>query len=216
MALHGESKSNKAFLYVGIGSLAVLAPAIVIGAAIGLLPRVYVLFVGGVLLAYFGQRLVKSARRSAYFERKGTVKPDRFEKGLFATGFSVGGIEAFEASIVLVGLFPQNFDSTLSGLGSGIAVVVVASYILRGQVRKVKQTNMKVIVAAILLSFAVLWFGELLWTVLSLGRLSDYILIPLFAMIFTAIYKFVNQPFPELLSTENVDASRKIGEPTSP
>jgi uncharacterized membrane protein len=198
LALYADSKSHKVFAYVALGILAVLIPTLLVGAAIGLLPRVYVLLVGGVLLAYFGQRLVKSARRSVYFQRKGSVKEEHFEKGVFATGFSVGAVESFEAAIVLVGLLPQEFNSTLAGIGSGTGLVIVATYILRAHVRKIKQANMKVAVASILLTFAVFWFGELVWTELSLGELNDLVLIPIFAIWFIIIHRFANRPFPEL------------------
>jgi uncharacterized membrane protein len=199
LALYAESRSHMAFFYVAMGSLVVLIPTVFAGAAIGHLPRQYVLLVGGVLLAYFGQRLVKSARRSVYFERKGSVKVETFEKGLAVTGFSVGAIEAFEAAIVLVGLLPQSFNSTLVGLGIGVVVVIVAAYLLRSHVRKVKQANMKVAVAAILLSFAVFWFGELVWLEFSLGQLSDLLLIPIFVVWFVLIYKISHRQFPELV-----------------
>jgi uncharacterized membrane protein len=198
LALYADSKSHKVFAYVALGILAVLIPTLLVGAAIGLLPRFYVLLVGGVLLAYFGQRLVKSARRSVYFQRKGSVKEEHFEKGVFATCFSVGAIESFEAAIVLVGLLPQEFNSTLAGIGSGTALVIVATYILRAHVRKIKQANMKVAVASILLTFATFWFGELVWTELSLGELNDLVLIPIFAVWFTIIRTFANRPFREL------------------
>jgi uncharacterized membrane protein len=198
LALYADSHSHKAFAYVALGLIAVMIPTILLGAAIGLLPQVYILLVGGVLLAYFGQRLVKSARRSVYFQRKGSVKHEVFEKGVFATGFSVGAIEAFEAAIVLVGLLPQEFNSTLAGIGTGTALVVVATYVLRTHVRKIKQANMKVAVASILLSFAVFWFAELIWKVFSLGELSDLLLIPVFAVWFVIVYRFANRPFAEL------------------
>lgn len=210
LALYADSRTHKAFAYVALGIIAVLIPTLLIGAAIGLLPQVYVLLVGGILLAYFGQRLVKSARRSVYFQRKGSVKHEVFEKGVFATGFSVGAIESFEAAIVLVGLLPQEYDTTLAGIGAGTGLVVVATYILRSHVRKIKQANMKVAVASILLSFAVLWFAELIWKVFSLGQLTDLVLIPIFAVWFVTIYRFANRPFPELtLAPKELETSAK-------
>ena len=195
LALHADSKSYNAFAYAALGCIAVLVPTLLLGAAIGLLPRVYVLLVGGILLAYFGQRLVKSARRSVYFQRKGSQKEDKFERGLFATAFSVGAIEAFEMAIVLVGLLPQDFNSTVIGLGAGIAIVAVATYLLRTQVRKIKQAIMKVAVGAILLTFATFWFLELAWDVFSLGSLNDLLLVPIFAVWFAIIYAIANRPF---------------------
>jgi uncharacterized membrane protein len=212
LALYADSKSYKAFLSVALGSIVILVPTVLLGTGIGLLPRIYILLVGGVLLAYFGQRLIKSARRSVYFERKKSVRTEHFEKGLFATGFSVGNIEAFEAAIVLVGLFPQNFNSTLTGLGVGIAIVVVATYILRTQVRKVKQANMKVVVSAILLSFATFWFGELIWKLFSLGSLTDFLLIPLFVFWFLSVYWIANRPFPELLQPQPTKEQNKAAD----
>ncbi len=198
LALYADSKSYKPFGFAALGCLAVLAPTVLVGSAIGLLPRVYVLLMGGVLLAYFGQRLAKSARRSVYFHRKGSQKEDKFEKGVFATAFSVGAIEAFEMAIVLVGLLPQDFNATVVGLGAGIAAVVVATYILRTQVRKIKQAIMKVAVGAILLTFATFWFGELVWDIFSLGSLNDLLLVPIFVVWFFIIYAIANRPFREL------------------
>ena len=198
LALYADSGNYKAFMYVALGVITVLIPTILVGEVIRLLPEDYILFIGGVLLAYFGQRLIKSARRSVYFLRKGNTKAETFEKGLMATGFSVGAIEAFEAAIVLVGLLPINFISSIGGLGTGIAIVIVSTYILRSQVRKIKQAIMKIAVASLLLSFSCLWFGELIWDIFSLGHLSDLILIPLFLFWFAIIYWYANRPFPEL------------------
>ena len=88
------------------------------------------------------------------------ARSEEFEKGLFYTGFSVGAIEAFEASIVLVGLLPNNYSSTILGLVVGIVLVVVSTFVLRNHVRKIKQANMKVVVSSLLLSFATFWFVE--------------------------------------------------------
>ncbi len=198
LALYADSRNYSAFLYVALGVITVLIPTILVGEVIRLLPEVYILLIGGVLLTYFGQRLIKSARRSVYFSRKGSSKTDTFEKGLMVTGFSVGAIEAFEAAIVLVGLLPISFSSSIGGLGTGITIVIVATYILRNQVRKIKQAIMKIVVSSLLMSFASLWFGELIWDLFSLGRLSDLVLIPLLLFWFAIIYWFANRPFPEL------------------
>jgi uncharacterized membrane protein len=104
------------------------------------------------------------------------------------TGFSVGAVEAFEASIVLVGLLPANFGSAGGGIVLGTLVVIVATYILRTQVRRVKQANMKVAVAGLLLAFSSFWFGE------TLLELNDLLLIPLFIVFAFAVYLFANRP----------------------
>jgi uncharacterized membrane protein len=100
----------------------------------------------------------------------------------------VGAIEAFEAAIVLVGLVPVNLASAGIGMVVGIVIVVVSTYVLRTQVRKVKQANMKVVVAGLLLSFSAFWFGE------TLLQLSDLLLIPLFLAFVFSVYWFANRP----------------------
>jgi len=190
LALYGDSKRPAAFLYVSLGIVAVFVPMFALGALITLLPDVYVRLVGGVLLLYFGLRLVKSARKSVIKGRKGGFSAEHFEKGLMATGFSVGAVEAFEAAIVLVALLPNNFQSTVVGMGAGITVVIVSTYVLRNQVRKVKQANTKVVVSSLLLSFAVFWFGE------AFEEVNDLVLIPLFIAFALLVHWFANRPSP--------------------
>ena len=189
LALYGESRKLTAFLYVALGIIVVLVPTLILGDVISLLPIIIVRLVGAFLLLYFGLRLVRSARRSVVKERKGRGGGrEDFEKGLFYTGFSVGAIEAFEASIVLVGLLPENYFSTILGLLAGIAVVTISTFILRNQVRKVKQANMKVIVSALLLSFSIHWFIEAVYP-----SLSGFVLIPLFAAFALIVYWVANR-----------------------
>jgi len=96
----------------------------------------------------------------------------------------VGAVEAFEASIVLVALFPENYIYTSAGLLSGIATVVIAAALMHTRIRRLKQYIAKVLVSSLLLSFSVLWFSE------AIGSISDLILIPLFLIFFAAIYLF--------------------------
>jgi uncharacterized membrane protein len=187
LALFADSGKYSAFLYVSLGVIAVLIPTLLVGSAISLLPVVYVRIVGGVLLLYFGMRLMKSARKSVLRERAGGSTQEEFLKGVLYTGFSVGAVEAFEASIVLVGLLPNNFASATLGLTGGIAIVVVSTYILRNQVRKIKQANMKVVVSALLLSFSVFWFGE------AFLVLNDLLLVPLFVVFVLVVHQIANR-----------------------
>jgi uncharacterized membrane protein len=198
LALYADSGKRAAFLYVALGSLVIIVPTILIGSLVGLLPSVYVRLVAGALLLYFGIKLVRSARRSVLYARIGSTRPEHFERGIMATGFSVGAIEAFEAGIVLVGLLPNGFVATIGGMGIGIVLVVVATYLLRTQVRKVKQADSKVVVSALLLSFAVFWFGE------AFLSLSDLILIPLFAGFALVVYFFANRPSPRPTVTAEI------------
>ncbi len=191
LTLYGDSRRYEVFAYVAVGVAVVLAPTLLIGQAIALLPLVAIRITGGGLLLYFGLRLFRSARRSVLRERgvKVSGAKEPLEKGIFYTGFSVGAIEAFEASIVLIGLLPNNYSSTLIGLIAGVAIVIASTLVLQTQVRKVKQANMKVIVSALLLSFAALWLAE---TVAP--GLSDLVLVPLFLAFALIVHWLANRP----------------------
>jgi len=188
LALFAESGKSSAFLYVAAGSVVVFAPTFLIAGLVSLLPILFVRLIGGVLLLYFGLRLAKSARRSVVKSKTTGFQSETHERGLMYTGFSVGAVEAFEASIVLVGLIPSNVDSASAGFVTGVVAVVIATYVLRSQVRKVKQANMKVAVSSLLLTFSTFWFGE------TLTELSDLLLIPLFLIFAAAVYMFANRP----------------------
>lgn len=200
LALYADSKKHAAFFYVALGSIAVLIPTLLLGSLITRLQPRYIQLIGGVLLLYFGLRLVKSARRSVIKSRTtGFIHHEEFEKGVMATGFSVGAIESFEAAIVLVGLLPNSYVSSVIGITAGVIVVVVSTYFLRSHVRKVKQANMKVLVSALLLSFSAFWFGEIFFV------LSDLYLIPLFMVFLFAVYTIANRQVtgqPRLTSKE--------------
>jgi uncharacterized membrane protein len=186
LALYAESRRRIAFVAVSLGVLAVFIPTAVIGKYVGLLPVFAVRLIAGALLFYFGVRLTRSARRS-YIRSKtnssGQYKED-FTRGVMATGFSVGAVEAFEAAIVLVALLPNSYGSTVLGLVLGVILVAVFTYVLRLQVRKVKQANMKMLVASLLLTFATFWFAE------ELRSLPDLTLIPLF-LVYLVIVKWM-------------------------
>ena len=224
LALYGESRRPAAFFYVALGVVVIFGPMFVLGAAFSNLPILDVKLIGGILLLYFGQRLIKSARRAVLNSRKNKVSTDHFEKGVMSTGFSVGAIEAFEAAIVLIGLLPYNYESTTLGMGLGIVVVVTATYALKNQVRKVKQASMKVVVSALLLSFPTLWFvSEVLLysgllfvplsrqltqsqTLLSIlttpTNLQNLLILPIFLIYVFAVYRFANRPSPQVHDVE--------------
>lgn len=190
LALHAHSGKNVVYLYAALGTVTVFAPMFILGALIDLLPDALVKLVAGVLLLYFAQRLARSARRTVLNSRKGNHFHEAFHRGTMATAFSIGAIEAFEAAIVLVGLLPNGFQPTVFGMASGIGVVVVAAYLLRDHVRKVKQADMKIAVSALLFSFATFWFGE------GVAPLDDLILIPLFAFYAIVVYRMANRVSP--------------------
>ena len=187
LAISSEG-GNKVFLYVAFGVLIVFVIAFAVGQQMARLPIVYIRIVAGVLLLYFGLRLTRSARRAVLRSRSSVpYKEEGIEKGVFYTAFSVGLVEAFEAAIVLIALIPNNFYSTLYGMTLGLLVVVLGTVILKSQVRKIKQANMKVVVAALLLSFSVFWFAEAVITV------SDLWLVPLFIIFGLAVYFFAHR-----------------------
>ena len=93
-----------------------------------------------------------------------------------STGFSVGVVEAFEVAIVLVALIPISFVSALSGAFVGILIVIIGTFILRTQVRKLKQAYMKIFVSSLLLSFSTFWYIE------RFVDVNDLLLIPLFSL----------------------------------
>jgi len=187
LALFAESGKAVAFMYVAAGTAVVFVPTFLIAGLVSLLPVLYIRLVGGVLLLYFGLRLAGSARRSVVKGKTTGFHGETFEKGLMYTGFSVGAVEAFEASIVLVGLLPANLESASIGFIAGIVVVVFATYILRTQVRRVKQANMKVVVSGLLLTFSAFWFGE------TFAELNDLLLMPIFLVLSLVVYWFANR-----------------------
>ena len=187
LAISSEG-GNKVFLYVALGVLIVFVIAFAVGQQMARLPIVYIRIVAGVLLLYFGLRLTRSARRAVLRSRSSVpYKEEGIEKGVFYTAFSVGLVEAFEAAIVLIALIPNNFYSTLYGMMLGLLVVVLGTVILKSQVRKIKQANMKVVVAALLLSFSTFWFAEAVITI------SDLWLVPLFTIFGLAVYSFAHK-----------------------
>jgi len=199
LALYADSKRPAAFAYVSLGILVVFVPLFVVGDLLARLPLDYVELIGAVLMLYFGQRLVKSARRSVLNARKNKGPVEHHEKDTAATGFSVGAIEAFEASIVLVALIPVNFGATVFGMVGGIVVVVVGTYALRNHVRRIKQANMKVVVAALLLSFGTFWLVEVSGT--SIADFQDLLILPFFIVYVFAVHKFANRPSPVVAVT---------------
>ena len=199
LALHGDSRSNIPFFAVALGVIVILIPTAVAGNFIALFPLFYVRIASATLLLYFGQRLMKSAKRSMKFQRIGFPPGGHSDTGrsVASTAFSVGVVEAFEAAIVLVALFPENYDSTLIGLVIGIVAVVAAAYILRSQIRKVKQANMKVAVSALLLSFSLFWYIE------SVRTISDLLLLPFFAGFFLLVYYYSTRNLPPATSARS-------------
>ncbi|MCL4340491.1 MAG: hypothetical protein M1431_00120 [Candidatus Thermoplasmatota archaeon] len=185
MALSSGFGTSKPYLLAAGGVLVVMIPAAIVGNLVSLFPLFYVRIFSATFLLYFGIRLARSARRSQKFQRIGFPRNhhEEAEKGISFTAFSVGAVEAFEAAIVLVALYPESYSSTLFGLTFGIVIVIAASYILRNQIRRVKQATVKVSVSAILLSFSAFWYIE------SVKLISDIFLVPIFIAFFIIVYE---------------------------
>ncbi len=187
LAISAEG-GNKTFLYVAFGILIVFVITFAVGQQIARLPILFVRIIAAVLLLYFGLRLARSARRAVVRARNtGFTNEESIEKGVFYTAFSVGLVEAFEAAIVLVALIPNGFYSTIYGMVVGLLIVVAGTVVLKTQVRKIKQANMKVVVSALLLSFSAFWFVE------AITALSDLWLIPLFLIFGIGVYLFAHR-----------------------
>ncbi len=183
---------NKAIYGTSLGVFIVFVITFIIGNLISNLPILLVKIVSGALLLYFGIRLIKSARKSVLRERNGLKSEEHFEKGVFYTTFSVGVVEAFEAAIVLVALIPHDLYASLLGVIIAIIIIIIAAYILRNHIRKLKQAIVKNIVSAILLSFSLFWFTESVNLIIKNSIpsifLMDYILIPYFILFFLISY----------------------------
>lgn len=188
ITISAEARSAGPIFFTILGIIVVMIPAVFIGQGISHLPIFLVRIVSAILLLYFAQRLAKSARRSMKFQKmKNFPKSEKEtpgEKGVSYTAFSVGAVEAFEAAIVLVALFPESFGSTAYGIIAGIAVVIIFSFVLRRSIRKLKQGIMKVAVSSILFTFSAFWFVE------SVVSISDLFLVPLFVLFFALVYIF--------------------------
>lgn len=203
MALYADTRNPSAYGAVILGVVTVMVPTMLVGNYIALLPIFFVRLASATLLLYFGLRLVRSARRSFRFQRIGPPaggKSHEPEKGLLATGYSVGLVEAFEAAIVLVALFPENYDSTGIGLAAGVVAVIFAAYALRSQIRKVKQATIKTAVSSLLLSFAAFWYFE------SVRQISDLFLLPLFVIFYLLVYAVATRGIPAPAKKEGTGA----------
>ncbi|MGP6294070.1 hypothetical protein [Caldiplasma sukawensis] len=188
IALAADQKNIYPYLYTTAGVITVLIPTALAGDFFQIFPIIYVRLFSAILILYFAQRLARSARRSMKFQYAKNFpkshKEEVGEKGVNVTAYSVGIVEAFEAAIVLIALFPENYSSTLIGLIVGVLIVLAFSYVLRQSIRKLKQGIVKVSVSAILFTFSAYWFIETITTI------NDIFLIPMFVLFFILVYIF--------------------------
>jgi uncharacterized membrane protein len=201
MALSVETKSNIPLFATSLGVIVVLLPTSLIGSEITLLPLIWVRAISATLLLYFAQRLAKSAKRSMKFQHLKNFpkshKEEAKESGVSLTAFMAGVIEAFEAAIVLVGLYPENYNSTLLGIILGSVLVIAFSVVLRSQIRKLKQAIMKVVVSSLLFTFSAFWYMEIVI------KVNELLLIPLFILFSVLVYEY------SIYGLKNLDTSKE-------
>jgi uncharacterized membrane protein len=163
------------------GTLTVSLIALGSGAALLALPRHWLLWGAAVALAAFGVFLfrstLKSYRRQRAAATGNVVMPPR-RTLLFASGFSIGAIEAIETVIVLLALAAAGYglEAVLGSLAAG-AVLVGATAVVHERIRRIKVPWLKLGATSLLFAFALFWGGEaagIAWP----G--SDLLLIPFF------------------------------------
>ncbi|AOL16473.1 hypothetical protein BFU36_06915 [Sulfolobus sp. A20] len=172
----GIYKNFKPILYAIAGILLVLLPVFLLGRYIVFLPIEYVLLAAAVILAYFGYRLLASARRSFKGIRR---KHEEKEEGII-TVFVVSATEALEAGLVILALIPQSFSSTLLGTLIAVVVVIALTIALRAQIMKIRVPHLKFVLSALLFGLATLFMGEALLNI-------DEVFLPVFFAVFLGV-----------------------------
>lgn len=164
-------KSIIPYLYAIGGALLVFLPTFLVGRYIVLLPIDLVKAISAVILAYFGYRLLRSARRNL----RGLRKPKSNEKdeGMI-TAFIVGVIEALEASLVILALIPISLTSSLVGAIAGGLLVSGISLAIKDQVKRIRPPYLKLGISALLFTIATAWGMEVF------TEFNDLYLIPVF------------------------------------
>ncbi|ARM76666.1 hypothetical protein [Acidianus manzaensis] len=173
----GIYKNNKPYLYAILGILVIFIPVFTVGKYIVLLPITYVLLGASIILAYFGYRLIRSARRS--FKKLLRPKQEEKEEGI-TTVFVVGATEALEAGLVLLALIPQSYISSLLGAVLSVVILIPLAIALKSRLMKIRVPQLKFVLSALLFSLATLFIGEA-----TLG--IDEIFLPLFFIIYLGI-----------------------------
>ncbi|BDC17172.1 hypothetical protein [Acidianus sp. HS-5] len=154
---NGIYKNSKPYIYGLAGVLTVLIPVFTLGKYIVLLPLEYVLVVAGIILFYFGYRLIRSARR--YFKGIKIAHKEEGEETL-TTVYVVGFTEALEAGLVILALIPQSYISALTGTLLASIIVIALLFILKAQIMKIRVPHLKYVLSALLFSLGSLFFGE--------------------------------------------------------
>jgi uncharacterized membrane protein len=164
------------------GTSVIAVIAIGAGAALEALPSKDLLGAAAVVLGAFGVFLFRSTLKSyrKALRPASANAPAAHHALHFASGFSVGAIEATEAVIVLIALAAGGAaTSAIVGAVAGGAILVVAALLVHERIRRIKVPTLKLAGTSMLFSFAVFWAGEA-YGVAWPG--SDLILIPMFVV----------------------------------
>ncbi|MCY0860535.1 MAG: hypothetical protein OWQ54_08910 [Sulfolobaceae archaeon] len=176
----GIYKNLKPILYSIAGILLVLVPVFTVGRYIVFLPIDYVFAAATIILAYFGYRLLRSARRNFKGLRKQGGKNEEEEKEGIVTVFVVSATEALEAGLVILALIPQSYVSALSGTLIAVVIVVALTAVLKAQIMRIRVPHLKFVLSALLFSLATLFAGEIFLDI-------DEVFLPLFFVIYLGI-----------------------------
>ena len=175
---HGIYKNSLPFLYAIAGVLVVTIPILTLGKLIVLVPLDYVLIVSGVILAYFGYKLLRSARR--YFKHIKRTRTEEEKKEGLGVVFTVSAVEALEAGLVVLALIPQDYISAVLGVGVASIIVIILTAILKAQIARIRLPHVKFVLSALLFSLATMWFSEVFFD-------ANELLLPLYFFVFLGV-----------------------------
>lgn len=179
VALHGESGSIRTGVVGALAGIGVVAAlSIGAGALILQVPTQLLLYGSAAVLGGFGLFLFRSTLKSYHRARSpsGSAQAKSPPVG-FAAGFTVGGIEALEAAIVLLGIAAggQGSSAVIGAVVAGALLVGLAA-VLHDRIRRIKTPQLKLFATGMLFTLATFWGGEAAGVVWPLG---DLLLIPI-------------------------------------
>ncbi|HKV89591.1 MAG TPA: hypothetical protein VJQ43_00140 [Thermoplasmata archaeon] len=166
------------------GTAVIAGIALLAGAALQAVPHTYFVGAAAVVLGAFAVFLFRSTLRAyrKFRDPAAAHAPPTHRALHFASGFSVGAVEATEAVIVLVAIAAGGAPtSALVGALAGGGTLIVAALLVHERIRRIKVPQLKLGGTAMLFAFAVFWGVEALgltWP--GSGSAADLVLIPLF------------------------------------
>lgn len=174
----GIYKNSKPYIYAILGILIIFIPVFTLGRYISLLPINYVLLAAGLILFYFGYRLIRSARRS--FKRISKHGSDEDKQEGIITVFVVSVTEALEAGLVILALIPRGYISSLLGSISSLLVLIPLAISLKSRLMKIRIPQLKFVLSALLFSLGSLFLAEVFTEI-------NEIFLPMFFVTYLAV-----------------------------